>query len=120
MIGQIKPLLDPNRLVLSFFRQFAIPFHQIAGPLRQTASGKYIAYRSAEAKDKLSDGAWLVGPDEIWLLDLETDRQFPLVTTQPQIMSLRGALGFCRSSLLVTRDCFDGKSNSPPRNDMAE
>ncbi len=41
--------------------------------------GKYIAYSSNEPKKKLSDGAWRVDPDEIWLLDLETNRQIPLV-----------------------------------------
>src|SRR5258706_2392001 len=33
-------------------------------------------------------------------------------------MSLRGALGFCRSSLLLTGDCFVGKGKNPPRNDI--
>jgi hypothetical protein len=51
----------------------------VHGNIIWSPSGKYIAYSSAEAKEKLSDGAWLVNPDEIWLLDLETDRQFPLV-----------------------------------------
>ncbi len=33
-------------------------------------------------------------------------------------MSLRGALGFCRSSLLITWDCFVGKRKCPPRKDI--
>ena len=51
----------------------------VSGNIIWSPSGKYIAYRSAEAKRQLSDGAWLVNADEIWLLDLETDKQFPLV-----------------------------------------
>lgn len=33
-------------------------------------------------------------------------------------VSLRGALGFCRSNLPIIGDCFGGKSKSPPRNDI--
>jgi hypothetical protein len=33
-------------------------------------------------------------------------------------MSLRGALVLNRSSLLITGDCFVGKSKNPPRNDI--
>ena len=51
----------------------------VHGNIIWSPGGKYIAYSSNEPKKKLSDGGWLVNDDEIWLLDLETDKQFPLV-----------------------------------------
>ena len=33
-------------------------------------------------------------------------------------LSLRGAIAFCRSSLLIAGGCFVGKSKNPPRNDI--
>lgn len=51
----------------------------VHGNIIWSPSGRYIAFSSNEPKKKLSDGAWLVNDDEIWLLDLETDKQFPLV-----------------------------------------
>ena len=72
--------IEENTLSYSIIEQKSYILHgMVSSNIIWSPSGKYIAYSSAEAKEKLSDGGWLVNPDEIWLLDLETDKQFTLV-----------------------------------------